>query len=176
MKTKLTTQPSSLLADGTLVLHTPHSWSELTQDQLRYVLYLLTQGWDEWQVKSYLFCRFAGVKVLNEKKDGWLCEVKTEEGKKLRFFLELWQVREFCEEFNFIFDGKGADNRLDFIGRFKAADVELHDVPFYNYIVCDNYYQNFLQSEQVLDAVEAIGAVLAVEQDANGLLISVFHL
>ena len=47
MKTKLTTRPSSLLADGTLVLHTPHSWNELTQDQLRYVLYLLAQGWDE---------------------------------------------------------------------------------------------------------------------------------
>lgn len=168
MKTKLTTQPSSLLADGTLVLHAPHSWSELTQDQLRYVLYLLTQGWDEWQVKTYLFCRFAGVKVFNEKKDGWLCEVKTEEGKRLRFFLELWQVREFCEEFNFIFDGKGADNRLDFIGRFKAADVELHDVPFYNYIVCDNYYQNFLQSDQSDDTpIREMAAILYLKEDGS---------
>jgi hypothetical protein len=35
MKTKLTTRPSSLDANGTLNLHVPHSWSELTQEQLR---------------------------------------------------------------------------------------------------------------------------------------------
>lgn len=68
MKTKLMTQPSSLLADGSLQLHAPHSWSDLTQEQLRYVLFLLTQGWSEWQVRTYLFARFCGIKVLKEKK------------------------------------------------------------------------------------------------------------
>lgn len=111
MKTMLTTQPSSLLADGTLNLHVPHSWGELTQDQLRYVLYLLTQGWQEWQVRTYLFARFAGIEVLNEKKDGWLSQTQLDSGKTVRFFLQLWQVQDFCQAFDYIFDGKGADNR-----------------------------------------------------------------
>lgn len=145
------TQPSSLLADGSLQLHAPHSWSDLTQEQLRYVLFLLTQGWSEWQVRTYLFARFCGIKVLKEKKDGWLCETMLENGEKLRFFLQLWQIQSLCEAFDFVFDGKGADNRLDFIGPYKAVDVELHDFPLINYIVCDNYFQQFLKSDKTSD-------------------------
>lgn len=152
MKTMLTTQPSSLLADGTLNLHVPHSWGELTQDQLRYVLYLLTQGWQEWQVRTYLFARFAGIEVLNEKKDGWLCQTQLDSGKTVRFFLQLWQVQDFCQAFDYIFDGKGADNRLDHIGLFQAADIELHEYPFQHYLIADNYFQQFLQSDQSSDA------------------------
>lgn len=148
MKTKLTTQHSSLQADGSLNLHVPHSWSELTQDQLRYVLTLLTQGWSEWQMRTYLFARFAGIKVLNEKKDGWLCETDLTDGKHVRFFLQLWQVQSFCEVFDYIFDGRGADNRLDHIGLYKAVDVELHEVAFANYLTADNYFQDFLESDK----------------------------
>ncbi len=150
MKTSLATQPSSLV-NGTLLLHAPHSWGELTQDQLRYVLTLLTQGWQEWQIRTYLFARFTGIKVLNEKKDGWLCETELDNGKHVRFFLQLWQVQSFCEAFDFVFDGKGADNRLDHIGLFKAVDVELHEYPFINYLVCDNHFQHFLDSDKTSD-------------------------
>lgn len=148
MRTKLTTRPSSLQDDGTLNLHVPHSWSELTQDQLRYALFLLTQGWEEWQVRTYLFARFAGIDVLNEKKDGWLCEVETDKGKKTRFFLELWQIRSFCEAFDYVFDGNGADNRLESIGLYKAADVELYDYPFEYYLIADNYFQQYMMSDK----------------------------
>lgn len=117
--------------------------ASLTQDQLHYVLYLLTQGWGEWQMRTYLFARFAGIKVLNEKKDGWLCETELADGKTLRFFLQLWQVQSFCEAFDYVFDGMGADNRLDHIGLFKAVDVELHGVAFANYLTADNYFQSF---------------------------------
>lgn len=103
MKTKLTTRPSSLDANGTLNLHVPHSWSELTQEQLRYALFLLTQGWEEWQVRTYLFARFAGIDVLNEKKDGWLCEVETDKGKKTRFFLEPVADPKFLRGFRLCF-------------------------------------------------------------------------
>ena len=151
MRTKLTTRPSSLQDDGTLNLHVPHSWSELTQDQLRYVLILLTQGWEEWHVRTYLFARFAGIRVLNEKKDGWLCEAKTEKGGKVRFFLELWQVQSFCEAFDFVFEDTGAENRLDSIGLYKAADLELYDYPFEYYICADNYFQQYLQSDKTSD-------------------------
>lgn len=148
MKTKLTTQLSSLQDDGTLNLHVPHSWSELTQEQLRYVLFLLTQGWEEWQTRTYLLARFAGIEVLNEKKDGWLCEVETHGGKKVRFFLELWQVQSFCETFDYIFNGNGADNRLEFIGLFKAVELELYDYPFEYYLMADNYFQQYMMSDK----------------------------
>lgn len=151
MKTRLMTRPSSLAADGTLNLHAPHSWEELTQEQLRYVLTLLAQGWKEYSARTYLFSRLCGVKVLNEKKDGWLCETELENGKSVRFFLELWQVQDFCSQFDFIFDGKGAANRLDTIGAYQAVDVELHGLSFANYITADNFFQQFLMSDQTSD-------------------------
>ena len=151
MKTKLTTQPSSLLDDGSLQLHAPHSWSELTQAQLRYVLTLLTQNWSEWQGRTYLFSRFCGVKILNEKKEGWLCEVVLQSGDKHRFFLQLWQIYSFCGVFDYVFDSSGADNRLDHIGSYKAVDVDLHGLPFANYIAADNYYQQYLSSDKTSD-------------------------
>ncbi len=147
MKTKLKTRPSSLVADGSLNLHVPHSWGEMTQQQLRYALTLLTEGWEEWQIRTYLFARFADIKVLNEKKDGWLCETETDKGKTVRFYLQLWEVQGFCEVFDYVFDGKGADNRLDHIGKWKAVDLELHGVPLIDYIVCDNYFQQFMQND-----------------------------
>lgn len=168
MKTKLTTQPSSLLEDGTLNLHVPHSWAELTQEQLRYVLTLLTQGWSEWQMRTYLFARFAGIKVLKEKKDGWLCETEVEGGKPLRFFLQLWQVQSFCESLDYIFDGKGADNRIDHIGLYKAVDVEMHEVAFANYITADNYFQQFLESDKTdLSPIRAMVCCLYLDGEGK---------
>lgn len=168
MKTNLTTRHSSLLEDGSLNLHVPHSWSELTQDQLHYVLYLLTQGWGEWQMRTYLFARFAGIKVLNEKKDGWLCETELADGKTLRFFLQLWQVQSFCEAFDYVFDGMGADNRLDHIGLFKAVDVELHGVAFANYLTADNYFQSFLESDKSdLAPLKAMACCLYLDGNGN---------
>lgn len=168
MRTKLTTRPSSLQDDGTLNLHVPHSWSELTQDQLRYVLILLTQGWEEWHVRTYLFARLAGIRVLNEKKDGWLCETKTEKGGKVRFFLELWQVQSFCEAFDFVFEDTGAENRLDSIGLYKAADLELYDYPFEYYICADNYFQQYLQSDKTSDEpLKELARYLYLDNEGN---------
>lgn len=168
MRTKLTTRPSSLLADGTLQLHAPHSWGELTQDQLRYVLTLLSQGWQEWQVRTYLFARLTGTKVLNCKKDGWLCETATEQGGAVRFFLELWQVQSLCECFDFVFDGRGSDNRLAHIGPYHAVDAELHGFPFINYLVCDNHFQQFLQSGQTTDEpLREMARILYLDADGN---------
>ena len=74
-----------------------------------------------------------------------------ENGKKLRFYLQLWQIQSFCDQFDYVFDGKGAGNRLDFIGPYRAVDVELHGFPFVNYIICDNYFQQFLKSDKKSD-------------------------
>lgn len=46
--------------------------------------------------------------------------------------------------------------------------MELHDVPFYNYIVCDNYYQNFLQSDQSDDTpIREMAAILYQKEDGS---------
>lgn len=152
MKTKLMTRPSFLSADGTLNLCAPCSWEELTQEQLRYVLTLLTGEWGgRYEVQTYLFARFTGTKVLKEKKDGWLCQTILNNGKKHRFFLQLWEVQSFCEAFDYVFDGKGAANRLESIDGCKAVDVNLYEVPFIDYIICDNYFQQFLESDRTSD-------------------------
>lgn len=136
-----------MAADGTLQLYAPSSWQELGQEQLRYVLTLLTQGWTEYQARTYLLCRLCGISVLTEKKEGWLCETSLTDGSTVRFFLQTWQVEDFCHRFDFVFDGKGAANRLERIGTLMAADVELHGLPFANYMAADNFFQQYLSSD-----------------------------
>lgn len=137
-----------MAADGTLQLHAPGSWQELTQEQLRYVLTLIAQGWDEYKARTYMLCRLCGIRVLSEKRDGWLCESLTDDGSRVRYFLATWQVMSMCEQFDYVFDGKGAANRLDRIGSLRAAEVELHGLPFANYLTADNFFQQYLQSGQ----------------------------
>ncbi len=62
-----------------------------------------------------------------------------------------WQVQSFCEAFDFVFEDTGAENRLDSIGLYKAADLELYDYPFEYYICADNYFQQYLQSDKTSD-------------------------
>ena len=52
-------------------LSAPQSWRELTQEQLRYVFFLLATFADMTVVKTYMFVRFTGISILCKNRYGW---------------------------------------------------------------------------------------------------------
>ena len=51
-----------------------HSFTDLTDKQLRYVFALLSQGFTATEVKAYCLWRWAGLKVLHRYgNNGWAC-------------------------------------------------------------------------------------------------------
>ena len=50
----------------------PTCWQELTQSQLRYVYFLMSQNYTSDEVKTFYFCRFGGLKVLQRTDNGYL--------------------------------------------------------------------------------------------------------
>lgn len=79
-------------------LKAPQSWRELTQEQLRYVFYLMATFADMTVVKTYMFVRFTGISVIEKNRYGWKCAYKPE-GEKLKvFYIEAWQIHSFLKQ------------------------------------------------------------------------------
>ena len=55
----------------TLNLIVPTCWQELTQKQLRYVYYLIAQGFSQTAVQTYCLCRWAGLEIICPEGDGY---------------------------------------------------------------------------------------------------------
>ena len=53
-----------------LDISVPTYWQELTQSQLRYVYFLMSQNYTSDEVKTFCFCRFGGLKVLQRTDNG----------------------------------------------------------------------------------------------------------
>ena len=117
----------------------PTSWLKLTQEQLRYVFYLMAQ-FDMNKVKTYAFIRFCDITVCNKKQDEWTCYTKVK-GNKIRFKLSMYHVYYFTERLNFLEESPEQPVRLDSIADLTAVNVQLHGVPFGDYLKAENLYQ-----------------------------------
>ena len=62
IKTKKTARPSSSQVE--IKLHTPKAWHELTQEQLRYVLTLMSEGIEGDTLKAMMLIRFNHINVV----------------------------------------------------------------------------------------------------------------
>lgn len=114
---------------GKIHLSLPTSWSELSDDQLRYIVEMACSMTME-EVQHYFFARL----VTNQDSRAWLAP-----GEQLGIAMEtLDWMQEPPEQ----------PVRLAAIGGVSAVDVLLHGVPFSHYIMIENYYQGFVISQQ----------------------------
>jgi hypothetical protein len=164
IRTLRTPQPSSFRADG-IELHAPASWQELTQNQLRYVFFLLATFGDHVQVKTYMFLRFTGLVVEKKIAGGVRCHLKDDK-KKRAFNLSTWQVQSLIHVFDYIdsYDGMGV--RLERIQRYHAVDALLHGLPFVDYLNCEVIYQAFLRSKDP-ERLNALAKILYRDNEDN---------
>lgn len=128
----------------TIDLHVPASWGEMTQQQLRYTLWLLVHFADHTVVKTYMFCRFAGVDIIRKTRYGWKCKI---DGIARAVYIKTWEIQEFIHQLDYIDSYDSFDGRLDAVDGYHATDVLLQGVTFETYLNAEKYYQNFQQTK-----------------------------
>lgn len=142
-------------------LSAPQSWRELTQEQLRYVFFLLATFADMTVVKTYMFVRFTGISILCKNRYGWKCAYKPE-GKRRHeaFYLAPWQINSFIKQLSWVDSTETMDNRLDVVQDLQAVHPLLQEdpetkrvIPFGDYLCMEQQYQlfNSTRNEQHID-------------------------
>lgn len=161
MKTKKSLAPSISSDSGVLQLHCPISWSELTQEQLRYVLTLIGSNlYNEVEIRTLMFIRFCGISVLKKHTEGfWSCSVVLDTGKTHYFDLQSWQIQDMIGQLSFVNHPEDMDVRLESIQGFKAVDRLLHGLFFIDYINLEACYQGYLRSKNQ-SRIEAMAKIL----------------
>jgi hypothetical protein len=120
----------------------------MTQQQLRYVLTLLTTFDDTTVVKTYMLVRFTGVKPG---------------------LLQPWQAQSLIAQFDFIDPFDGMDVRLERIHGCRAVDDILDGYTFGDYLMAEQYYQLALMSGQE-GMIERLATYLYTRRRRYGLL------
>lgn len=139
----LKTPGCSYSRDKGLTLHAPQSWRELTQDQLWYVFFLLSHFHELEEVKTYMFLRFTGIRVVRQTASGAWCRL----GKSKAFHLAVWQIQSLIHQFNYIDTYENMGVRLEHIRGFHAVDVILKDVTFIDWLNMERMYQQYLKTK-----------------------------
>ena len=145
----LRTHRPTFLADGSIDLYAPTSWSKMTQTQLRYVLMLLSMFDNLATVKTYMLIRLSGihiegytVRTSHDEPQSYRCWFRPAWWKPRRWFtLQVWQVQSFIRQFDFIDPFDGMDVRLERIHGCRAVDDILDHYPFGDYLMAEQYYQ-----------------------------------
>lgn len=147
----------------TINLIVPTCWQELTPKQLRYVYFLLSEGYDPVTVKTYCLCRWSGLEIIEPYGDGYT----------VRFAYNLHhitasQVAALIRHLDWLEQLPTVPIRLAVIGGHKAAPYDLAGVEFQNYLYCDNLYQGYLHTQNT-DLLQEMASIL---YDAEGLVCS----
>lgn len=149
-------------------LSCPTSWRELTQEQLRYVLFLLATFADPVVVKTYMFIRFAGIYLIEKNRWGWKC---SKDGRV--FYLQPWQIHSFLGQLEFVDSLETMDNRLEVVQGLKAVNALLQEdadtgriVNFHEYLCMEQRYQRFLMKRDE-DQIDILGSFLYRRADGS---------
>lgn len=133
----------------TIDLKAPTSWKEMSQEQLRYVLELLSKQYNHTVIKTYMFVYFCDIHLLKKTRFGWKFWVMDDDVKRI-IYLPIGHIRNFIKQFDFIDQLEDMDCRLDAVCGLHAADVHLQkDVTFEEYLYAEKYYQIFIETKDM---------------------------
>lgn len=124
-------------------LSIPKSWQALSEKQLRYVYFLMSQNLSADEIKTFCLCRWTGIKVLNRDGDGYRIEFE-----KKRYVITAEQIAEHLWQLAWLDEIPKYPVRIVKIGKNRACDVELNGVPFSIFLCLDNFYCGYLQTQR----------------------------
>ncbi len=170
----LRTHRPTFLADGSIDLYAPTEWRKMTQEQLRYVLTLLSLFSEPAVVKTYMLIRLAGIhvegdtfRVVHGQPKSFRCWFRTAWWKPRHWFtLEAWQVQGMISKFDFIDPFDGMDVRLERIHGCRAVDDILDHYPFGDYLMAEQYYQLAVSSGKA-EMIERLACFLYVRRNGK---------
>ncbi|MBE6324616.1 MAG: hypothetical protein E7074_06520 [Bacteroidales bacterium] len=143
----------------TLNLTLPTCWQELTQTQLRYVFFLMTQNYTADEVKTYCLCRFSGLQVLGKEDNGYC--VLYENNPHI---ITAVQIAEQLPRLAWLDELPLVPLRLLQIGKHNAVAADLSGVPFSDYLALDNLYTGYLQTQRN-DLLREMAVILYKAED-----------
>lgn len=125
----------------------PKSWSELSDQQLRFFFRQVARDLLMNEVLALCVCKWAEFVVLSHA-DKHSCLVKDWKSKH-QVVLADWQITFATRQLAFLENFAPKPVRISVIGGASAVTVDLQAVPFEDYLACENYYQGFLHTQSM---------------------------
>jgi len=132
----------------------PQGWHELSDKQLRYVYQLLAQNFTSDEVKTLCLLHWTGTKVIGKQNgDGYLLR----KGKIL-FEITPLTIAELLPHLAWLGEMSAKPMRPVKLKHRPGIAADFSEVPFESFIICDNLYQGYLQtqSDDLLDELASV--------------------
>lgn len=133
----------------------PQGWHELSDKQLRYVYQLLANEFATDEVKTLCLLQWSGTKVIGRQdSEAYLL-------KKGKFLFEVTPLTlaELLPHLEWLGSIPTVPVRISKINRQHALPADFSEVPFETFIICDNLYQGYLQTQND-ELLDQLGATL----------------
>lgn len=133
----------------------PQGWHELSDKQFRYVYQLLADDFATDEIKTLCLLRWSATKVIGKQDSGAYLLRKG----KILFEVTPLTLAEILPALDWLGSLPTSPVRLSKINRQHALPADFSEVPFETFIICDNLYQGYLQTQD--DALlDELGATL----------------
>lgn len=129
----------------TVNISIPKNWQELPDKELRYVFHLFNCKGNLDGAKAKCLLRWAKMHVVGKYGASYLMKYK---GKV--FTISAQQIAEVSQNMNWLCDFPQYPVRLSRIGRHRAVRADLQNVSFEDFLILDNLYQGFLQTQKTV--------------------------
>ena len=139
----------------TIDFHVPQGWHELSDKQLRYVYQLLADDFATDEIKTLCLLRWSGTKVIGRQDSGAYLLKKG----KILFEVTPLTLAELLPNLDWLASLPTVPVRLSKINRQHALPADFSEVPFETFIICDNLYQGYLQTQND-ELLDQLGATL----------------
>lgn len=133
----------------------PQGWHELSDKQLRYVYQLLADDFATDEIKTLCLLQWSGTKVIRKQDIG---SYLLKRGKLL-FEVTPLTLAELLPHLDWLASLPTVPVRISKINRQNALPADFSEVPFETFIICDNLYQGYLQSQND-ELLDQLGATL----------------
>lgn len=132
----------------------PQGWHELSDKQLRYVYQLLAQNFTSDEVKTLCLLHWTGTKVIGKQNgDGYLL-------RKGKFLFEVTPLTlaELLPNLDWLGSLPPTPIRPVKLKHRPGIAADFAEVPFEQYIIVDNLYQGYLQTQDdtLLDDIATV--------------------
>ena len=133
----------------------PQGWHELSDKQLRYVYQLLANEFATDEVKTLCLLQWSGTKVIGRQDSGAYLLKKG----KILFEVTPLTLAELLPHLEWLGSIPTVPVRISKINRQHALPADFSEVPFETFIICDNLYQGYLQTQND-ELLDQLGATL----------------
>lgn len=133
----------------------PLGWHELSDKQLRYVYQLIASEFATDEIKTLCLLQWTGTKVIGRQDSGAYLLKKG----NILFEVTPLTLAELLPHLAWLGSIPTTPVRLSKINRQHALPADFSEVPFETFIICDNLYQGYLQTQND-ELLDQLGSTL----------------